>query len=241
MSAEATGWVFRESPYTGALFTLHLAVADIVNDAYGNELWASATHLAEKARISERSARTGLAQMVLDGLLIVLLEKPGHPKRYRFAMPANPCTSCTPAPVAPLQPEPVTPAVAAGTPATSSVTPAVAAPNLELTQLIPTGSQSLSARSTADDLFAEFWRRYPLRKAKGAARTAFTKALKRAPAERILAGAEAYANDPDRDPDFTKHPATWLNAGCWDDEPAQRGNRMSKSTRAALGWAERTS
>lgn len=238
MSAEATGWVFRASPYTGAMFTLHLAIADTVNDTYGNEMWMSAPTLAEKARVSERTARYGLAQMTDDGLLVLVAAKEGKARRYRFLMPNDPCTDCTPARTAPLQLAVKTPAVDDQTPAARRDTPAVAAPNPKRTQLIPTGSQTLSANG---DQFDEFWRVYPLRKAKGAAKTAWTKALKRATPERIIAGANEYASDPNRDQDYTKHPATWLNGDCWDDEPAPVRPKVSKSTTNLAAWAERTS
>ena len=67
------------------------------------------------------------------------------------------------------------------------------------------------------DMFSEFWKEYPLRKDKGHALRAFKSALKRAKFEEILAGAIAYRNDPTRKPEFTKYPATWLNADAWEN------------------------
>lgn len=68
--------------------------------------------------------------------------------------------------------------------------------------------------------FDRFWAAYPAKVAKGAARKAWPKALKAAgDAERIIAGAERYAVDPNREPGFTAHPSTWLNAERWDDDP----------------------
>ena len=32
-----------------------------------------------------------------------------------------------------------------------------------------------------------------------------------------MAGAIAYSNDPTRNPDFTKYPASWLNADSWEN------------------------
>jgi len=83
------------------------------------------------------------------------------------------------------------------------------------------------------ELFDEFWKEYPRKLDKGAAFKAFRSALKEATFEQILAGVIAYRNDPNRDPDFTKYPATWLNAGAWDNEiepspdseAAQRANQ----------------
>lgn len=70
--------------------------------------------------------------------------------------------------------------------------------------------------TTTDPLFDEFWSAYPLRVAKAAARRAWAKALREASADTITTAARRYADDPTRT--FTAHPATWLNAGRWDDE-----------------------
>jgi hypothetical protein len=83
------------------------------------------------------------------------------------------------------------------------------------------------------ELFDEFWKEYPRKLDKGAAFKAFRSALKVATFEQILAGAIAYRNDPNRDSEFTKYPATWLNADAWeneiqpspDSEAAQRANQ----------------
>jgi hypothetical protein len=66
--------------------------------------------------------------------------------------------------------------------------------------------------------FDEFWKEYPRKLDKGAAFKAFRSAMKNATFEQILGGAIAYANDPNRDPEFTKYPATWLNADSWENE-----------------------
>ena len=66
-------------------------------------------------------------------------------------------------------------------------------------------------------LFIEFWNEYPLKKDKARAFKAFRSALRRAKFEEILAGAIAYAHDPTRKPDYTKFPATWLNADAWEN------------------------
>jgi hypothetical protein len=42
--------------------------------------------------------------------------------------------------------------------------------------------------------------------------------------EAMLAGAKRYAGKrAGQDPKYTKHPATWLNAGCYADEPPDGG------------------
>lgn len=69
--------------------------------------------------------------------------------------------------------------------------------------------------------FEEFWKAYPRKVAKGAAVKAWNRAIKdHADPQIIIAAAEFYALERKmQDPTFTKHPATWLNAACWQDEP----------------------
>ena len=76
------------------------------------------------------------------------------------------------------------------------------------------------ASAQADAAFDEFWKRYPRREAKAAARKAWDKAIKRANPGEIWAGAERYRDDPGREQKFTAHAATWLNADRWTDEAA---------------------
>ncbi|WP_102218295.1 helix-turn-helix domain-containing protein [Gleimia europaea] len=69
------------------------------------------------------------------------------------------------------------------------------------------------------DEFETFWNVYPRKDSKRRALTAFNSALKRATLDEICAGAARYANDPNREPQYTKHAATWLNGDCWLDDP----------------------
>lgn len=77
-----------------------------------------------------------------------------------------------------------------------------------------------------DTAFGEFWSIYPKKVDKRAALKAFKSALKRAALEVIISGARKYAADPNREPRFTKNPATWLNADAWENEslPAKVSN-----------------
>ena len=69
--------------------------------------------------------------------------------------------------------------------------------------------------------FDAFWAAYPRKVAKDAARKAFAKAVNRMteddPLAVILAGIER-ALPGWTDPNFIPHPASWLNAGRWEDE-----------------------
>lgn len=79
-------------------------------------------------------------------------------------------------------------------------------------------------KNRADADFDEFWKTYPRREAKAAARKAWDKALSRASPDQIIAGAAAYRDLPSREQKFTKHPATWLNSDCWLDERTPPSN-----------------
>jgi hypothetical protein len=69
------------------------------------------------------------------------------------------------------------------------------------------------------DSFDEFWEIYPRKAGKQEARKVFKRALSNATLADILAGARRYASDPNREAQYTAHPATWLNQGRWADEP----------------------
>lgn len=71
MSAEATAWVWRCSPWRGqhAKFVLHLAVADVVNDAHGNEFWMSHSALAAKVGCCRETVARWFAEAIEAGLV----------------------------------------------------------------------------------------------------------------------------------------------------------------------------
>lgn len=66
--------------------------------------------------------------------------------------------------------------------------------------------------------FDTFWAVYPRKAGKPKAKEAWQKAVKRAEASAIVAGAERYRDDPNREPAYTAHPSTWLNGDRWEDE-----------------------
>lgn len=68
--------------------------------------------------------------------------------------------------------------------------------------------------------FEDFWAVVPRKVAIDKAEVAWRKAIKKAKPSDIIAGMVRYAEmRKGEDPQFTKHPATWLNGGCWKDEP----------------------
>ena len=72
------------------------------------------------------------------------------------------------------------------------------------------------------EAFDRFWSVYPRKAGKQDAQRSFERALKVATLDEILAGAQKYADDPNRVAQFTAHPSTWLNQGRWSDDPLPR-------------------
>lgn len=92
------------------------------------------------------------------------------------------------------------------------------------------------------DDFENFWRTYPRRIEKKSAFKAWKTALKSgATADEITAGAARYAKyragEPER---FTKHPSTWLNQGCWEDEYSTAGIGYGYNGGTSTGLVART-
>ena len=81
------------------------------------------------------------------------------------------------------------------------------------TELEPTKQELLNQE------FDKFWSVYPKKDDKPLALRSFEKALKRATVDVIVAGAERYRDDPNREGLFTKNPSTWLNADAWENGP----------------------
>lgn len=111
-------------------------------------------------------------------------------------------------------------------------------------QLKKTNNKKTKNKNTnTSELFDEFWKEYPRKRDKGAAFKAFRSALNRAKFEDILAGVIRYTQDPDRKPEFTKYPATWLNADSWENDygsapDSARNERREKLLRESKEFLE---
>lgn len=82
--------------------------------------------------------------------------------------------------------------------------------------------------------FLAWWKHYPRKESKGAAFKAW-KQIKDRHLPTLIAAADRYAADPNREPRFTKLPASWLNARAWEDETPlpPRSNRPDSTARIA--------
>jgi hypothetical protein len=87
--------------------------------------------------------------------------------------------------------------------------------------------------------FDKFWAVYPKKDDKPLAKRSFEKALNRATLDIIIAGAERYRDDPNREQAFTKNPSTWLNADAWENGPlpsmvARKPRKLTNAEEGAL-------
>ena len=68
--------------------------------------------------------------------------------------------------------------------------------------------------------FEQWWKTYPRRVAKGAARKAYAGALRKTHPRTLQEAVERYAADPNLpEAQYVPHPATWLNQERWSDGP----------------------
>ena len=106
------------------------------------------------------------------------------------------------------------------------------------TPAVPVKAKKSKKRNDYPDDFEEFWRIYPRHEDKKKAFKVWQTALKNgATADEIIEGAARYAKYRAGEPEqYTKHPSTWLNGDCWENEystagtgygSGQYGSRMS--------------
>lgn len=93
------------------------------------------------------------------------------------------------------------------------------------TPAVPVKAKKTKKRNDYPDDFENFWRTYPRHEDKKKAFVAWQKALKGgATVDEIIAGAVRYAKYRAGEPEqYTKHPATWLNGDCWENDYSTAG------------------
>lgn len=200
MSIEIMNAVWKESVSVGRARLTLLAIAD-----HQGELgaWPSIATLAKAVNTSPRSIKRDIQYLQEIGELFVEIQNAptqGQYKTNRYWVKLPGVTHLTP-----LTDSGVTNQA-------SGVTDLV-----NRGDSVGTQNNINHYKKHIEEQFEEFWNAYPQKQDKAKAFKAFQKALKRADFEDILAGVIAYRNDPRRNPDFTKFPATWLNNDSWEN------------------------
>ena len=209
MSAEAMGYVFRHSPYKGATFAVHLAIADSVNDQNGNKFWMSLGKLADKARLARPTVSECVRQMIDDGWLVEVSRSSGSTVCYRFMF--------IPSEVVYESRWGVTQDDRGVTADDRGVSPTVTG-GVTQDDTNPI-EPKVEPKSTTPDSFNAFWNLYPRKLAKSKTRVAYMKALKQADPDSILDGVKWWIRHEWRGKElqYIPHATTWLNQARWED------------------------
>lgn len=248
MSLNAIIWALEQAPVEDPTTALVLiALADNANND-GTGSWPAVQTIALRARCSPRTAQRHLRDLEAANIirkgnqdLVAGYRADRRPTVYDLNLRAVRGDNLTP--------RPTERGVTGGTDGVSPVTErgvtGVTQTVLEPTHKPPQDTPALFAVppqplevELEGDGFDQFWAVYPRKIAKGDARKAWAAAVKAAKGPNlIIMGAEKYAADPTRTPQFTAYPATWLRAQRWDDEgPAgssRQGGTMNGQDRTA--------
>lgn len=191
--AAIPNWMIRDRQVSRRAVLVYASLAS--RSGLGG-IYPSQATIAEESGVSERTARTALAELEQLGVIerVRRTDSQGHRLPDGYALHPN------------------------GLTATSAGREALPA--------IPTGNQLQDAPlievepDRHGERFDAFWSVYPRKAGKELARKAFATAVKKVGAEVVIAGARRFAADPNLpEKRFIPHPSTWLSRGSWDDEP----------------------
>lgn len=197
MSIHVMNAVWQHSKSDGRARLVLLAIADHQGEIGA---WPSIATIAKMVNASERSVQRDIQHLQSIGELKVEVQNAPTKSQYKSNLYWV-----------------TLPGVTAGvTESQSGVTDSASGVTAGGVQTLIEPLQETNKAQT-EKLFDEFWNSYPRKLDKAKAFRAFKSALKRAKFEDILAGVIAYRNDPTRNPDFTKYPATWLNNDSWEN------------------------
>ena len=110
-------------------------------------------------------------------------------------------------------------------------------------QRVTTALRAGNLNRAQETAFLGWWEVVPRKRAKGHGRRAYAKALaKGVTPERLVEAMVDYAiavAQEGREPSKIKHPATWLNAECWDDEEVAPAGPIEVTTSVNVPTAAR--
>ena len=213
MSVEAMAIVLNHSRAKGAAKIVLLGIANHINPD-NDGAWPSQARLASYANITERAVRNCVDQLVELGELVVKVGAGNSTTQYKtnrywlnLACPAD-CDGTT----------------NHGTRRVEVFDNRVEVFDNQGGSPLPTNrnrtiKEPIIAQNEFEHEFDEFWKRYPRRTGKEAAKKSFVKQFKKH-GQVIFDGLDRMVNDPNLpSKSFIPYPATWLNRGGWDDEP----------------------
>ena len=202
MSIKAMSWAWEQPTTSSGEKLVLLALADHAND--DGQCWPGMERIGIKCGMGKRQVSNHVQKLIESGLVSTTRRCRDDHKYSTYLYQLNLSSSGNGVP--PGQEKP------------SSAGPAEVEFRAEPSVKNRKKEPSLSS-SSVDDGFDQFWTIYPRKVGKGAALKAWNKARKTASTEQILAACNLYAAlRRTEDPQYTAHPATWLNQERWLDE-----------------------
>jgi hypothetical protein len=248
LSLDAQDWVWTHSKSKGTARLVLLAIADKASGA-DCSAYAGTTMLVQRTNAARSSVIVAVDKLLKSKELKMVKDRKGPKGETVYSLPlaighvrAKPEGGPVSGPLRkPDRSEIRTPGGAeSGPPRSENRTPTgpdSAPHNADNAEKPKTNTEDSSAAEHHLEAFGAFWLSYPKKKAREEARKAWIAAIKRgADPAHIVEAAQGYARErAQQDPKFTKYPATWLNKGCYDDEPEQPTTRPQLRA-VAGGW-----
>jgi hypothetical protein len=245
MSVHVSSLVYSRLFGGASIKLVALKLADHADDD-GGSIYPSIARIAAECELSERQVQRIIRDMVGRGLLRVIGDAKGgrgHPTRYSFHLSSLSALPSSYVPkgdtMSPI-PERVTSAPERVTSTTERVTPMSPEPSIEpsLEKPPPTpprggvrvreswledGEDRLQTVEQIDEAFESFWKRWPSKVEKKAARKAFERVMREVDYDDFITGwhkavenfaGKEYQGDRLR---FVPHLSSWLNGERWND------------------------
>lgn len=226
LSNLAITWAYEQKVPSGAKFVL-LALADMADE--GHSCYPGQDKLAKMTGQGVRTVRRQLLELELAGFIVRKrrFDAAGHRSSDRYVLPVGQEIPTGQFDRRPKRPQAKLASGQNGLrPDTTSLPAIDDSPTGQIGQVSlreptkePLGSSSPKPKFEYPADFEEFWAAYPRHVGKGGAFKTWKTALKKADAMAIIAGADRYRLDPNREDEYTAHPSSWLNDCRWDDDP----------------------
>jgi len=227
MSIKAVTWAFEQRLDDSVAKLVLIGIADRYNPEFGYA-YPAVKWLAQVADCSERTVQRKIQFLQDIGMVTVLQTHSKDPKtkgtnKYNLPMMEG-VTQC----------QGVTQLCQGGgdTLDVGGVVTPKSHPN----------NRTISNYNNMIKMFDLFWQASPKKVGKQHALKAFKKAIKETEPQVLIDGMAAYADQVKRkgvEPEYIKHPSTWLNGGCWEDE-SEPDRGINESFGVAQRWMPRT-
>lgn len=217
LSIQAVSWAFAQRGIAGSLKLVLVRLAESANP--DGICWPSQQQIADDCGIGRPHVSDRLKALAAAGLIAI--EGGGNRRSYRLSVAQEYTCQCSP------EEHSVSPM---GTPVYAETTLSVAQEDTNLKEPSSNRNKPSNAR---DDEFAEWWKGYPHKVGKPAAKLKFSIARRSASQADLLAGVQRYVSTKPADRPWC-NPATWLHQERWTDEPAEVAERINGRQPAEL-------